>query len=58
MIPKSLPPGSIPGVTVSRTNGAASIRKPATPSCNQKPITFLISSRTSGLDQFRSGWNS
>jgi hypothetical protein len=40
------------------TNGAASIRKPLTPSCSQNATIRPTSARTSGLDQFRSGWKS
>ena len=47
-----------PGLPCSRMNGAASIRKPATPSCSQKLMTLVISARTAGLAQLRSGWKS
>ena len=57
-IEKSFGAGSMPGRTCSKTNGAASMRNPEAPSWSQNPITLLISARTSGLDQFRSGWNS
>ena len=38
------------------TNGAASMRKPETPSSSQKPMIFRISSRTAGCATLRSGW--
>ena len=37
-------------------NGTASTRKPASPTCSQKPIDLAISSRTAGLAKLRSGW--
>ena len=42
----------------SSTNGTASMRKPATPSCNQNPMMRRTSSRTRGLSMSRSGWKS
>jgi hypothetical protein len=43
---------------VLMTNGTASMRKPDTPSCIQKPMIFRISACTRGLEVLRSGWNS
>jgi hypothetical protein len=44
-------------LVLSRRNGTASIRNPATPSRSQNDAIFLISSRTRGLLMLRSGWN-
>ena len=52
---KSLGPAGSSGLVCSMMNGAASIRNPATPSCAQKPMIFLISARTYGWLVFRSG---
>ena len=46
-------PFSAPARTVP-----ASMRNPDAPSCSQNAMTFLISARTAGLVQFRSGWKS
>ena len=47
---------SMPAPFFSIRNGTASMRKPDTPSCSQKPMIFWISARTYGCQVFRSGW--
>src|ERR1700692_1614253 len=44
-----------PAPFFAMTNGTASILKPETPSCNQKPMILRISACTSGLAVVRSG---
>ena len=46
------------GPLSAMTNGTASMRKPETPSCIQKPMIFRISACTCGLAVLRSGWKS
>jgi hypothetical protein len=54
---KSMDGSGLFGSVTSMMNGAASMRNPATPSWSQKPMIFLISSRTAGWAMLKSGWN-
>ena len=51
VLPRAPP---VPGGSIR--NGTASTRNPLSPCSSQKPATWAISSRTSGLATFRSGW--